>query len=526
MLFALTLAGAFSSLSLVESRSQRSPYVLCRSFLRTAIAINDNYVEKPDHNLLFASALGGVARELADEVSFATANLIASASPIGNVRELNEAFVRSLRTVRDQLHAANVQDASIDSVIRGAISSMVSGLARKYNDGYSYYLPPKKAKELSKSLHNESFGGVGIYIEYLPNLGKILVLAVLRDTPAFEAGLEAGDLIIKVDGVPLADVPIDSGDAAKNHIRGEIGSQLVLSVEREGVPTPLDIAVTRRKIDVKSTFKVPLTDAIGYLRLDNFTTEAPEEVRKALEYFNSSGTDALILDLRSNPGGLLDAGVDISALFLPPGKLITYTQGRASTDGPQRYQEFRAEDHSLVWSRPVAVLVDRRSASASEIVTGALKDHGRATIVGERTFGKGSVQEIFPLQDHSSLRLTVARYFTPSGVCIHQVGIDPDVEVKYAFQQAAGATEEVSLRQEAVLPEGQEGTPSIEEATAEGRTQAVPSIDRRSYLQRRREALLEDNQVQTAIKVLEEILARSTPGAPGDSEEAVPAQRL
>lgn len=508
VLFALTLAASFLSLSLVQSRSQQSPYVLYRSFLHTAIAINRNYVEEPDNSFLFASAVEGIARELSGKVPFATAELIASASPVDDVRELNDAFVRSLQAVREQLHAANVESASIDEVIRSAIGGMVSGLARQHSDSYSYYLPPKKARELSESLHNESFGGVGTYIEYLPEQQKILILGVLPDTPAFEAGLEVGDLIVKVDGVPLADIPIDSPEAARDRIRGKIGTRVVLTVEREGIPTLLDIPVTRRKIDVKNTFKVSLTDSIGYIRIDNFTSEAPEEMKQSLEFFNSSGSDGLILDLRSNPGGLLEAAVAVSAFFLPPGKLITYTQGRVSADGPLHYKEYRAENHSLIWSRPTVILVDRRSASASEIVTGALKDHGRAIVVGEQTFGKGSVQEIFPLQDQSSLRLTVAHYFTPGGVCIHRVGIEPDVEAKYVPRQVASATGEAEVPPEAVAPEVQDAS-AVEDATPGQEVDFARRIDRRSFLQRRRDALLRDNQVLAAIRVLEERLASS-----------------
>jgi len=431
--------------------------------------------------------------------------------------------MRSLGTVREQLHAAQVEGASIDAVIRSAISGMVSGLARKYDDDYSYYLPPKRAEELSKSLHNESFGGVGIYIHYLSDEQRILVLAVLPETPAFEAGLEAGDLIAKVDGVALPDIPIDSPDEAKNRIRGKIGTQVVLTVEREGVPTPLDITVTRKKIDVKSTFKVSLSDSIGYLRIDSFTAEVGDEVKKCLEYFNSSGADALILDLRSNPGGLLDAAVEVSAQFLPPDRLITYTQGRASDGDRQRYQEFRAESGAQIWNGPMVVLVDRRSASASEIVTGALKDHDRALVIGEQTFGKGSVQEIFPFEDRSSLRLTVAHYFTPGGVCIHRVGIEPDVEVKYPPLSATAVVEDSSGEQGAVAPNVQDAS-AVQDATAAARSKSARAIDRRSFLQRRREALMEDLFVLAAMEALEETLAAADQESPGELQAVSPPE--
>jgi carboxyl-terminal processing protease len=200
----------------------------------------------------------------------------------------------------------------------------------------------------------------------------------------------------------------------------------------------------------------------------------------------------LILDLRYNPGGLLNAAVDVSALFLAGDSLITYTQGRPGTDGDAKYKEFRAGSDYQVWARPMTVLVNRHSASASEIVTGALKDHRRARIIGQKTFGKGSVQEIFPLADASSLRLTVAYYFTPNGICIHKIGIDPDVEVDLPSQDE---------EEDALVEEKAEDPAS---GTGEMK------IDRRSFTQRQQEALSKDPVVRAALDDLKASIQNSS----------------
>jgi carboxyl-terminal processing protease len=478
-LLAITLAASFLSLSLARENRQSSTVVATKAFRYVARHINDKYVTKPDNSVLFKSAMEGVEQVCAEvDIHLATAEMVKEASPVENFRELDAAFSNALRQVRQRLHEENIQDASVSRIIQRGVSAMVAGLAKTYEDQYSYVLPPQEARDLQDSLHNESFGGVGIYIEYISESGKILILSVLPETPAFEAGLESGDLIIKIDGVPLEKIPVDSPEAAKNSIRGRVGTPVVLTVEREGVPEPLDITVIRDQVVARQTYKVDMGDDIGYVRIVNFTSEAAGEVEKYLEYFRAAGKKALILDLRNNPGGLLDAAVDVSGLFLPKNDLITYTQGRPSSEGALEYKEFRATKRRQVWQEPLVVLVNGLSASASEIVTGALKDHGRAVVVGTKTFGKGSVQEIFPLPDQSSLRLTVAHYFTPSGVNIHRIGIKPEVEVAFERPDAKEKADEKAAEEE--------------------------KMDRRDYFERRREALLKDNQVKKAIDVLKE----------------------
>ncbi len=493
LLFCATLTVSLLSLSLAESRSLDSTFVATKTFRQVAAHIDSDYVEKPDNSVLFASAVEGVAEALSkQQIEFATAEWIASASPVENIRELDQAFFETLKKARSLISSSTVEGATVGELIRAGVTRMVQGLSKANGDAYSYYLTPEAARSLQDSLHNDSFGGVGIIIEYLADIQKILILSVLPDTPGYRSGLKAGDLIIELDGIALAEIPIDSPESAKNKIRGEIGSQLSLTVEREGVPAPLKFTLTRDKVDVKSTTKLELEDSIGYIRIANFTEEAAGEIRKYLEYFNSAGMEGLILDLRYNPGGLLNAAVDVSALFLPGDFLITYTQGRPGTDGDAKYREFRASSDQPVWTRPMAVLVNQHSASASEIVTGALKDHDRARIVGQKTFGKGSVQEIFPLADASSLRLTVAYYFTPNGVCIHKIGIEPDVKVELPSQDEE---ESAPVEEKAEEPV---------EATGEAK------IDRRSFTQRQQEALSKDPVVQAAVEALKASIQSSS----------------
>lgn len=491
VLFALTLTAAFLSLSLAENQSHETRFKAIKGFRKTAATIIQDYVEEPDKNDLLAWSLSGVANTLkAEDIDFATAEFVEAASPVKSLPELEHAFDQAVRSARGKIQQTEL---TLAKIYQSGLTGMLSGLSREFDDSYSYYLSPEEAEQLQHSLHNESFGGIGVYIEYLAKEQKILVLSVLPDTPAFRSGLKPGDLIIAVDGTPLPEIPIDSGPAASKRIRGEIGTEVVLTIQREGVPEPLDFTVTRDRVVSKQTFKADLTDEVGYIRIDNFTQEAGEELEKYLEYFNSAGKKGLVLDLRSNPGGLLNAAVDVSALFLGPGKLITYTQGRPSSEGERHYREYRAPSTAKKWDKLLVVLVDGRSASASEIVTGALKDHGRATIAGLKTFGKGSVQEIFSLPDNANLRLTVAYYFTPSGVCIHRIGIVPDIEVPYE-QQVSEASPEI---------ESATAADEVEEATEEDSTAYSETIDRRSYLQRRRDALLKDFQVQTAIEILQ-----------------------
>ncbi len=305
-----------------------------------------------------------------------------------------------------------VEEPNIKKLIYGALSGMVSSL-----DPFSAFFPPDKYKEFMEETEGE-FGGVGIEISL--EKGRPVVVAPIEGTPAFKAGLRAGDIILAVDG---EDTFGKSLLEIVKKIRGKPGTKVRLTIMRRGLDKPITVEITRAVIKIESVKYVKHGD-IGYVKLTQFQHYTSRDLRKALKDLFSQGVKGLVIDLRNNPGGLLSEAVKVSDLFLPEGKLIVYTKGRRDEE------KYYAKEPALVPpGMPVVVLINRGSASASEIVTGALQDHHRAIIVGEKSFGKASVQNIIPLEDGSAIKITVAYYYTPSGRLIHGKGIDPDVKV-------------------------------------------------------------------------------------------------
>jgi carboxyl-terminal processing protease len=253
----------------------------------------------------------------------------------------------------------------------------------------------------------------------------VKVIAPIDDTPAQRAGVQAGDLIIRLDSKPVKGLTLHQ---AVNIMRGKVGTPILLTVVRDGEDKPLEIKIVRDTIKVKSVKHKSLGDGFGYLRISQFqshTGENLEDALKSLRDESDGNVKGLILDLRNNPGGVLNAAVEVSDAFLNKG-LIVYTKGR----GPDSELRFNATPKELLEGAPLVVLVNGGSASASEIVAGALQDHKRAVVIGTRTFGKGSVQTILPLQNNTALKLTTARYYTPSGRSIQAEGIKPDIELE------------------------------------------------------------------------------------------------
>ena len=324
-----------------------------------------------------------------------------------------ELFSYTLTTIQTEY----VDEKSPQDLIYGALRGMLSGL-----DPHSQFMDPDEYKDL-KSETEGKFGGLGIDISIKDNL--LTVIAPLEDSPAWRVGIKPGDKIVKIGHDVTRDMTLD--DAVKK-LRGNPGTKVTITVLREKEDLVKDFVITREIIHVDN-IKDPhvMDDHIGYVRLTEFRENSYKELHESLERLKSQGADSLILDLRNNPGGLLDVAIRIAEDFLPAGKTIVSTKGRHASENTIAKSENNNGDF-LEW--PIAVLINEGSASGSEIVAGALRDNKRAVLVGVKSFGKGSVQSVIPLPDGSGLRLTTARYFTPSGVCINGIGITPDVIIE------------------------------------------------------------------------------------------------
>ncbi len=335
-----------------------------------------------------------------------SASKATSALPLDELRSFTEVFSRIKKDY--------VEEVSDKTLLENAIRGMLSGL-----DPHSSYLDPEHFKELQVGTSGE-FGGLGIEVGMED--GFVKVISPIDDTPAQRAGVKAGDLVIRLDEKPVKGMTLH--DAVKI-MRGKVGTDIVLTIIREGEEKPLKITITRDTIKVKSVRARDLGDGFGYLRVSQFQSRTGENLAEAIEKLkkdNDGKLNGLVLDLRNNPGGVLNAAVEVSDAFLETG-LIVYTQGRIADSE----MKFNATPRRLLDGAPLVVLVNGGSASASEIVAGALQDHKRAVIIGTRTFGKGSVQTILPLNEKTALKLTTARYYTPSGRSIQAEGVTPDI---------------------------------------------------------------------------------------------------
>jgi len=330
------------------------------------------------------------------------------ALPMQDLRAFAEIFGRV-----KQDYVEPVEDREL---IEHAIRGMLSGL-----DPHSAYLNEEEYKSLQVGTKGE-FGGLGIEVGLED--GFIKVIAPIDDTPAQRAGVQAGDLIVRLDDRPIKGVSLDE---AVKLMRGKKGTSIVLTIAREGEKDPISITVIRDVIRVASIKSRMLEEGFGYLRISHFQSRSTQDMLRHLSKLKSQSGGklrGLVLDLRNNPGGILNGAVAVSDAFLTKG-IIVYTQGR---DAETRL-DFTAAPDDVLEGSPIVVLVNGGSASASEIVAGALQDHKRAVIMGARTFGKGSVQTIVPVNGHSAVKLTTARYFTPSGRSIQAEGITPDIRL-------------------------------------------------------------------------------------------------
>jgi carboxyl-terminal processing protease len=361
------------------------------------------------------------------------------------------------------IQANYVDETKPRDLIYGGIKGMLETL-----DPHSSFMPPDIFKEMQVETQG-SFGGLGIEITVKDR--QLTVVAPIEGTPADRAGLHPGDRIVKIDGKLTKDMTLM--EAVKN-LRGPRGTSVTLTILREESPGPFELTLVREIIDVKSVKSKDLGDGIAYIRVSSFQERTGKDLMKAIEQLGQNGMSAMVLDLRNNPGGLLNQAVHVTDLFLDKGQLIVYTEGRIKNQDLR----FSAEHGAQIPKVPIVVLVNGGSASASEIVAGALQDWKRAVVLGTKTFGKGSVQTVIPLSDGSGLRLTTAKYFTPKGRSIHGTGLLPDIVVEVprptlakapglGEKEAEAGKERPEGRPEKKISE-EEGDPSLQIGKREG----------------------------------------------------------
>ncbi len=323
-----------------------------------------------------------------------------------------------------------VESVNTKELIYGALSGMMRSL-----DPFSAFFTPEQYNEFKQETEGE-FGGVGIEIGM--DKGRPIVIAPIEGTPAYRAGLRPGDIIVEINGEDTSNMSLT--DVVKR-IRGRPGTKVNLTIIRKGSEKPLKFELERALIKIQSV-KGTIIDGVGYIRLSQFTDGASREVERLLREQTFKGVKGIILDLRNDPGGLLTEAVNVADLFLPEGKLVVFTKGR--TGDASRY--FARRKPVVPENISVVLLINKGSASASEIVAGALQDYRRALIVGEKSFGKASVQNVIPLEDGSAIKLTIAYYYTPNGRLIHKEGIKPDMTVSMSEQEEDRLREEIRKR--------------------------------------------------------------------------------
>lgn len=351
-----------------------------------------------------------------------TANLMVGArlyQAEGEAPDSGDAYekIHLLTTVLQHVRNYYVEEdkTSYEDLIYGALNGMLQSL-----DAHSQFMDPDMYSDMKEDTSGQ-FGGLGIVVSLRDNV--LTVVAPMEDTPGFEAGLLPGDKIIEIETESTERMNLE--DAIKR-LRGPVDTPVTIKILRTATQEILEKTIVRAEIEVASVKGATiLEDGIGYIRITQFNTPTADDLAEALASLMEQGMEALILDLRDNPGGLLNAAIEVSQKFLNRNDLVVYTQGR----DPSKKQEFHAQGRTRYPDLPLAILVNRGSASASEIVAGALQDHRRAILVGEKTFGKGSVQSVIGLDDGSAIRLTTAKYYTPSEKVIHERGIAPQIEV-------------------------------------------------------------------------------------------------
>ncbi|WP_440908969.1 S41 family peptidase [Candidatus Pelagibacter sp.] len=344
---------------------------------------------------------------LAIIVSFFSSVALCSES---NIYKKIDLFGEVLEKINEEYVDEINQSESMDSAINGLLQSL---------DPYSSYLSPDNFQEMQTETSGE-FGGLGIEVSM--ESGVVKVISPIDDTPASRAGLKAGDYIVKINNIQVQGKSLTE---AVELMRGPVGSDIELTVRRRGERKALTFNLTREIIEIQSVKSDLLDKNIGYLRLTSFNENSSQQIKKRITDFDKEkNLKGYILDLRNNPGGLLSQAIKITDFFLDNGEIVS-TKGRKSSENRRWF----AKEGDLTDGKPIIVLINYGSASASEIVAGALKDHKRAIILGDRSYGKGSVQSIIPLRNDGAIRLTIAKYYLPSGTSISEVGVTPDIQV-------------------------------------------------------------------------------------------------
>jgi len=405
-----------------------------------------------------------------------------------------ELFSYALTTIQ----ADYVDELSPKDLIYGSLRGMLSSL-----DPHSQFLDQEEYTELKTETQGK-FGGLGIEISIRD--GLLTVITPIEDTPAWTAGVKAGDRIVRIGDELTRNITLS--DAVKK-LRGDPGTPITITVLREDTFELKEFTITREIIHIQDVKDVQvLSDKVGYIRLTEFREDSAKEFKKGLDQLEKDGATSLIIDLRNNPGGLLNVANNITEFFLPEGMTIVSTKGRRESQNAV----IKSTNKKALTDWPIVVLINEGSASGSEILAGALKDNNRAVIVGETSFGKGSVQSVIPMPDGSGLRLTTSKYFTPSGISIHGTGITPDIIV-----------ERIETDEEKP-DEKQKKVEQIFDKLEEKRDN--PTEEQKIVIEKRaaetREELLKDNQVQAAINILKGITAYKKLGQ-GPTPTTMPA---
>jgi carboxyl-terminal processing protease len=387
--------------------------------------------------------------------------------------------IKTFSEVLDMVQKNYVEEVDSSTLIQGAINGMIKSL-----DPHSVFMTPEMYKELSVETQGQ-FGGIGIEITILKDV--LTVVSPIEDTPAFHAGVKSGDQIIKIDGQSTKDITIME---AVKKLRGPRNTKVTITIMRQDDVQSKDIILTRDIIQIRSVRSRVYDDHIGYIRIASFHERTSADLRKALAEVSSktSPMKGLVLDLRNDPGGLLDQAIEVSDMFLKSGVIVS-TRGRSSSMDIKSVAKDTGGSEVTI---PMVVLVNEGTASAAEIVAGALQDNSRALIVGTQTFGKASVQTVIPLADGSALKLTTARYYTPSGKSIQAEGIKPDIVVKAPLSaQEPDLAPEERLREKDLKNHIKQGKDDLAAPGEKGADSTAEALE-----------LARDPQLKTAIDIL------------------------